>query len=170
MEADNLRTTLRTADERLAQWSTRHSGSYVDTEALGAEQRALRRAYIAIDAAMSRAEVDTVNAIDRLQEQLATATIAAYPPQRVAHDNQAEMEALAHGGAFLPQRTSTRSPRLGVQQTLVVPLSGIPGIPNTATDGVNSPTTCSSASWITTNTSSVCSDTSSSEFELIQTL
>lgn len=164
MAADNLRTTLRTADERLSQWSTRHSASCVDSQALNAERRALRRAHIAIDAAMSRADSDVGTAIEQLQAQLATATMAAYPPRRVASDNEAEMYTLARGGAFLPQRSCTHSAQAHRPATVVVPLSGIPGVPTNTATGATSDV--SSASWIT-NTSSGRSDTSS-EFEVLE--
>jgi hypothetical protein len=167
MEADSLRTTLRVADERLGQWSTRHQFGYTDSEALNAERRALRRAHIALDVAMERAERDVGSALDQLQAQLATARMAAYPPQRVGSHNQREMETLARGGAFGPTQTSTRAnaPSLGSHgATLVVPLSGLPGVPTTTATGGMSET--SSVSWVT-NTSSGVSD-SSSEFEVVE--
>ena len=167
MEADSLRTTLRVADERLAQWGTRHQFGYSDSEALNAERRALRRAHIALDAAMTRAERDVGSALDQLQIQLTTATRAAYPPQRVGPHNQREMETLARGGAFCSTRSSTRAgaPSLGSHgATVVVPLSGLPGVPTTTATGCMSET--SSISWVT-NTSSGVSD-SSSDFEVVE--
>lgn len=172
MAADNLRTTLRVAEERLSQWGTR-SQNYTDAEALGAERRALRRAHLALDAeAASRAEAvevaagDTIYAIDRFQAQLAVATLAAYPPRRVGHDNQAEMETLARGGAFLLPDQRMRSIRSSSPCPVVVPLSGVTGVrPNTAATGGAS-SDGSSASWIVSS-SSGRSDTSSSEFEVL---
>ena len=163
--AGNLRTTLRMADERLSQWDTRHQFGYLDHESLSAERRALRRAHTAIDAAMSRTEAEIGTAIDRLQAQLSTATMAAYPPQRVGAHNEAEMQDSARRGAFLVQRTTTRvsGTQANVQRpTVVVPLSGIPQIP-VATGAISD---ASSASWITA-TSSGHSDVSS-EWESVE--
>lgn len=163
MQADNLRTTLCTADERLSQWSTRHSASPIDSEALNAERRALRRAHMAINTAMSRARTEVGTAIDQLQTQLLTATMAAYPPYRVASDNERDMEALAHAGAFIPTPCSTPSARTTVQRPssmVVVPLSGIPGVPNNTRPTGDMSDHGSDASWITT-TSSTYSDASS---------
>jgi hypothetical protein len=163
MQANNLQTTLRVADAHLSQWSTR-TANYYDSQALNAERRALRRAHRAIDAAMTRAEVNVGNAIDRFQEQVAVASLAAYPPRRVADDNQAEMETLARGGAFLPHRTTTRSSGERTQRAVVVPLSGIPAAgPSITATGGTSVSDASSASWITTSNSDA-----SSEFEVIE--
>lgn len=166
METHSLRTTLRVAEERLGQWNTRLQFDYTDREALNAERRALRRARIAVDVAMARAEREVGAATDQLQAQIATATMAAYPPQRVGSHNQAEMETLARGGAFIPERfpsARTGAAHPDTQQTVVVPLSGLPGVPtNTATGGVSE---TDSVSWVT-NTSSGQSDTSS-EFEVV---
>jgi hypothetical protein len=166
MHADNLRTTLRVADDRLAQWSTRNT-NYTDAEALGAERRALRRAHNSISAAMSRAESDVGSAIDQLNVQLASASIAAFPPLRVARDNQEEMEILAAGGAFLPQRVHRTHNNATVAcppSQFVVPLSGLPGVPTRTPTGCASET--ESTSWLT-SISSTQSDTSS-EFEIVE--
>lgn len=164
MENNNLRDSIHQTEERLARWGPNQRFDYHDRQAIDAERRALRRAHIAIDAALDRAESQVGTAIDRLQHQLQTASIAAFPPQRVSEHNDREMQTLARGGAFAPERsTSTRAPhhQQPFGSTLVVPLSGLSGSAPTG-GGLASDT--SSASWITT--SSGLSD-ASSEFEVV---
>jgi hypothetical protein len=164
MAHNNLRDSIRRTEERLALWGPNQRFDYHDQEAINAERRALRRAHIAIDAALDRAESQVGTAMDRLQYQLQTASIAAFPPQRVSVHNDPEMQTLARGGAFAPERsTSTRAPpaQRPFGQTLVVPLSGLSGSGPT---GGGLASDASSASWITT--SSGLSD-ASSEFEVV---
>ena len=180
LKADILRLTLRSAEERLSQWSTRHSSLDVDEHALNAERRALRRAHTALDEVVRHTKLQIKTVSDSFHEQLAVAIMAAYPSKKVEPHNQNEMEILtrARDGALFSQRhtelscninSSNSSQQLLCTHTLIVPLSGLPQLPihSTAT-GCTITSDTSSVSWITsTSTSASMSDTCS-EFEIVE--
>jgi len=140
--ADNLRTGLKRANERLGAWSTRVRFSVADEEALCAERRALTRARVAIDSAMMLRESTMGKARDRLKYQIEAATAGAFPP----HQRDGDVE-VSDAPSPLPAPQS-RYPMV------IVPLSGLvihsPAAQSTGR-GDEFVSDTSSASWVTTS-------------------